>query len=173
MSKHDKQFYNVLSAVMGVLVTVAIVLLAAARLIANQTQVPDTYSDPEYVTEVVDNIKPFARVAVAGQDNSALAIAQPAAAAAAAPAVAVPKDGHELYEAACKACHGSGLAGAQKAGDRAAWGPRLAQGKATLYEHALRGYTGKTGVMPAKGARTDLSDDLIKQGVDYLTSLAQ
>jgi cytochrome c5 len=172
VSKHDKQFYNILSVVMGVLITVTIVLLAAARLIANQTQVPGTYSDPEYVAEVSDNIRPFARVAIAGQDNSALAIAQPAAAAA-APAMAVPKDGHELYETACKACHGAGLAGAPKAGDRAAWGPRLAQGKATLYEHALKGYTGKTGVMPAKGARTDLSDDLVKQGVDYLASLAQ
>ena len=87
--------------------------------------------------------------------------------------MAVPKDGHELYETACKACHGAGLAGAPKAGDRAAWGPRLAQGKAALYEHAIKGYTGKTGVMPAKGARTDLSDDLIKQGVDYLASLAR
>jgi cytochrome c5 len=87
--------------------------------------------------------------------------------------VAAPKDGRELYETACKACHGAGLAGAPKAGDRAAWGPRLAQGKATLYEHALKGYTGKAGVMPAKGARTDLSDDLVKQGVDYLASLAQ
>ncbi len=173
MSKQDKHFYNIISVVIGGLVTVAIVLLAAARLIANQTQVPGTYTDPEYVAEVVDNIKPLARVAVAGQDNSALAIAQPAATAAAAPATAVPKDGQALYEAACKACHGAGLAGAPKAGDRAAWGPRLAQGKATLYEHALKGYTGKTGVMPAKGARTDLSDDLIKQGVDYLTSLAQ
>ena len=174
MSKHDQQFYNILSIVMGVLITVTIVLLAAARLIANQTQVPGTYSDPEYIAEVTENIKPFARVAIAGRDNSAMAIAQPAAtAAAAAPALALPKDGHELYEATCKACHGAGLAGAPKAGDRAAWGPRLAQGKATLYEHALKGFTGKTGVMLPKGGRVDLSDDLIKQGVDYLASLAQ
>jgi cytochrome c5 len=173
VSKHDKQFYNILSVVMGMLVTVTIVLLAAARLIANQTQVPGAYSDPEYVAAVADNIRPFARVAIAGQDNSALAIAQAAATAAAAPAVAAPKDGMELYEAACKACHDAGLAGAPKTGDKAAWGPRLAQGKALLYEHAINGFTGKTGVMPAKGARTDLSDDLIKQGVDYMASLAR
>ena len=64
-------------------------------------------------------------------------------------------------------------AGAPKAGDKAAWGPRIAEGKATLYQHALNGYTGKTGIMPAKGGRTDLPDDLIKQGVDYMVSLAQ
>ena len=65
------------------------------------------------------------------------------------------------------------LAGAPKAGDKSAWGPRIAEGKATLYQHALNGYSGKTGVMPAKGGRTDLPDDLIKQGVDYMVSLAQ
>ena len=45
--------------------------------------------------------------------------------------------------------------------------------KPTLYQHALGGYQGKTGVMPAKGGRTDLPDDIVKQGVDYLVSLAQ
>ena len=138
MSKHDKQFYNILSVVMGVLITVTIVLLAAARLIANQTQVPGTYSDPEYVAEVSDNIRPFARVAIAGQDNSALAIAQPAAATAAAPSHGGAEGRPRALRAACKACHGAGLAGAPKTGDRAAWGPRLAQGKATLYEQRSR-----------------------------------
>jgi cytochrome c5 len=43
----------------------------------------------------------------------------------------------------------------------------------TLYEHALKGYTGKDGAMPAKGGRTDLNDDLIKAGVDYLVAQAK
>jgi cytochrome c5 len=60
-----------------------------------------------------------------------------------------------------------------KAGNKASWAPRIAEGKATLYEHALKGYQGKSGVMPAKGARADLSDDLIKQGVDYMVQIAQ
>ena len=45
----------------------------------------------------------------------------------------------------------AGIAGAPKVGDKAAWGPRIAQGKETLYNHAIQGFTGKTGVMPAKG----------------------
>jgi cytochrome c5 len=101
-----------------------------------------------------------------------MAIKAPAGAGPAV-ALAVPKDGHDLYESLCKTCHGTGLAGAPKSGDKSVWGPRIAEGKPTLYQHALSGYTGKTGVMPAKGGRTDLSDDLIKQGVDYLVSLAQ
>jgi cytochrome c5 len=101
-----------------------------------------------------------------------MAIKAPAGAGAEV-ALPVPKTGAELFQAVCSTCHATGLAGAPKAGDKAAWGPRIAEGKATLYQHALNGYTGKTGIMPAKGGRTDLPDDLIKQGVDYMVSLAQ
>ena len=172
MSKQDTHFLNVFSVVIGLLVAVALVLFAVARIIGNHTQVAQVHTDPSYVAELAKNIQPPERVAVAGQDNSALKIEAPAGAAA-APALAVPKDGKELFESVCKACHGAGIAGAPKAGDKAAWGPRIAQGKATLYEHAIKGFQGKAGVMPAKGARTDLGDDLVKQGVDYLISLAQ
>jgi cytochrome c5 len=96
-----------------------------------------------------------------------------AAAQGPAVALAVPGDGPALYEAVCHTCHATGLVGAPKFGDRAAWAPRIAKGKATLYEHALKGYTGTAGVMPAKGGRTDLTDDLIKAGVDYLVSKGQ
>jgi cytochrome c5 len=68
-------------------------------------------------------------------------------------------------------CHEQGVAGAPKAGDRAVWAPRIAQGKATLYEHAVKGFTGKTGIMPPKGGRTDISDELIHQAVDHLIAL--
>ena len=84
----------------------------------------------------------------------------------------VPENGEEVYEAACKACHAPAVAsavGAPPVGDAAAWRPRIAQGKATLYEHALKGFTGPTGkVMPAKGGRTDLSDELITQAVEHM-----
>jgi cytochrome c5 len=62
--------------------------------------------------------------------------------------------------------------GAPAAGNAAAWAPRAAKGKATLYEHALKGFksTSPAG-MPAKGGRTDLSDELIKQAVDHLLAM--
>ena len=86
-------------------------------------------------------------------------------------AAALPADGTAAYETACSACHGAGIAGAPKVGDKAAWGPRIAQGKDTLYNHALQGFNGKTGVMPAKGGRADWPDDLIKQAVDHMVEL--
>jgi cytochrome c5 len=171
VNKNDSQFVNVFSLVIGVLMSVALALLFLAREVAARTEGQHAYSDPAYVASVLERVQPVGQEAVAGQDNSALAIKAPAGAAATA--LTVPKDGKALFEAVCSVCHGAGIAGAPKAGDKAAWGARIAEGKATLYQHALQGYTGKTGAMPAKGGRTDLPDDLIKQGVDYMVSLAQ
>jgi cytochrome c5 len=90
-----------------------------------------------------------------------------------APAAAMPKSGTELYEQTCSVCHAQGIAGAPKAGDKAAWGPRVAQGKATLYEHAVKGFQGTSGVMPPKGGRMDAPDELVKQAVDHLAEMAR
>jgi len=171
VSKHDTHFINNFSVIIGGLIVVALVIFALARVVAGHTQVAETYADPIYVASVEERIKPVARVAVAGADNSALKIEAPAQATAVA--LVVPKDGPALYEAVCKTCHATGLVGAPKFGDHAAWAPRIAQGKPTLYEHALKGYAGKAGVMPPKGGRSDLSDDLIKSGVDYLVLKGQ
>lgn len=79
-------------------------------------------------------------------------------------------DGQKTYQAACFACHGTGAAGAPKLGDKANWKPRIAAGNKTLYEHAIKGYKGKKGFMPAKGGRADLSDDAVKAAVDYMVA---
>ena len=170
MSKHDSHFYTTTSIVIGILVAVAIALYMVARLAGGRTQELVVYADPQYRASVEERIRPLVRVAIAGRDNSALIIqgfVQPIAVA-----LPAPKDGPALYEAACKTCHLTGLAGAPKLGDRANWAPRIAQGNATLYLHAIGGFTGKAGVMPAKGGRTDLDDNLIKAGVDYMVSQA-
>jgi cytochrome c5 len=166
VSKQDSHFFNIFSMVIGVLMVVAIVLFALARVIGNATQVPETYADKSYLQGVEERIQPMVRVAIAGQDNSALAIK--GLAQTIEIKLEVPKDGPGLYDAVCKTCHETGLAGAPKTGDRGAWGPRVAQGTPLMYEHAIKGYTGKAGAMPAKGGRTDLNDELIKAGVDYL-----
>lgn len=85
------------------------------------------------------------------------------AAASVVAVVAKAKSGEEVYNGACVACHGVGIAGAPKTGDKALWSPRVAQGVSVLYEHAIKGYKG----MPAKGGQAGLSDDEVKAGVDY------
>ncbi|MFM7461521.1 MAG: c-type cytochrome [Burkholderiales bacterium] len=76
--------------------------------------------------------------------------------------------GDSVYKAACSACHTAGVAGAPKSGDKAAWAPRIAQGKETLYKHSIGGFQGKMGVMPAKGGNASLSDADVKAAVDYM-----
>jgi len=170
VSKQDSQFFNIFSLVLGILIVIAILLFALARSVGKDTQSAHVLTDPKYLAEVESNLT-TGRVAVAGRDNSALAIV-PAAGAVVA-GLAVPTDGPGVYEQVCGACHLNGIAGAPKSDDRAAWAPRIAQGKDTLYKHAIEGYTGKQGVMPAKGGRSDLSDDLVKAAVDYMVSKTQ
>lgn len=89
-------------------------------------------------------------------------------AAAAAPA-AGKADGKKIYETTCVACHAAGVAGAPKAGDKAAWAPRLKTGMNALYASALKG----KNAMPPKGGNNALADAEVKAAVDYLTGLAK
>jgi len=66
-----------------------------------------------------------------------------------------------------------GIAGAPKLGEQAIWAPRIAKGMETLFLHALQGFQGETGVMPAKGAQMQLPDEDVKAAVTYMVSQAQ
>ncbi|MCG3201998.1 MAG: hypothetical protein NFCOHLIN_01870 [Gammaproteobacteria bacterium] len=104
--------------------------------------------------------------------------AEAAAPAAEAPAAATAAadsggKGKQIYDTVCMACHAGGIAGAPKFGDKAAWEPRIAQGMDLLHEHSIKGYTGKTGMMPPKGGRTDLPDADVMAAVDYMVSAAK
>jgi len=78
--------------------------------------------------------------------------------------------GEQVYQTACNACHGTGIVGSPKFGDKQAWKSRVAQGMETLFSHALNGFQGKTGVMPPKGGSVHLPDDDIKAAVAYMVS---
>ncbi|HKE94308.1 MAG TPA: c-type cytochrome [Povalibacter sp.] len=160
---HDKKFFNTFLLVLGVLILIALGIWVLARNIGGERQTENVHADPAMQAAVNDRIAPVAKVAVSGQDNSALAPAKPEAAAPA-------KDlgGEEVFNMACVVCHGAGVAGAPKFGDKAAWGPRIAQGAETLHKHALQGFQGQSGVMPPKGGRADLSDQSIMNAVDYM-----
>ena len=104
--------------------------------------------------------------AVVASTASVPLAAAPAATVSAPPAPAAKVDGKKIFESTCSVCHGAGIAGAPKVGDKAAWAPRLATGIDTLYKVAL---TGK-GAMPPKGGNKDLSDAEVKATVDYMVA---
>lgn len=104
---------------------------------------------------------------------ASVASAPPATPAVAPASAAVSADaGKALFNSTCVACHGAGIAGAPKFADKAAWAPRIKQGNTVLYEHALKGFQGKTGMMPPKGGAT-ASDDEVKAAVDFMTAAAK
>ncbi len=80
-----------------------------------------------------------------------------------------PRDGATVYNSVCMACHASGAAGAPKAGDKAAWAPRIATGTAAL----IKSVTNGKNAMPAKGGSPDLTDGEIKAAVEHLVNLSK
>lgn len=162
MAKPDRHFMNVFSAVLGILIAIALLLIGVSRLVDSGPKGARDIEDPLMQAEAHERIKPFGQVAVAGTDSPSLAIEAPPAPAA--------TDGKTTYETACVVCHGAGIAGAPKVGDKAVWAPRIAQGLSTLEKHAIEGFQGKAGMMPAKGGRLDLSDELVKATVAHMVA---
>lgn len=97
--------------------------------------------------------------------------AAPAAPEASAPATASAGDlakGEQVFNANCVSCHGAGVMGAPKLGDKAAWEPRIAKGKDSVYTNALNGVK----LMPPKGGNASLKDEDVKAAVDFMISKA-
>jgi cytochrome c5 len=111
-------------------------------------------------------------------DAEAPAAEAPAAEAAASEtgggaAVASTDLGKGVFNKTCALCHASGVAGAPIPGHKDDWAPRIAQGMDTLYKHALEGFTGDKGMMPARGGAANLPDDDVKAAVDHMVALSQ
>lgn len=81
--------------------------------------------------------------------------------------------GKSVYDKVCALCHAAGVSGAPKPGDKADWAPRIAQGDGLLYKHALEGFTGAKGLMPARGTGANLSDDEVKAAVRYMVDASR
>jgi cytochrome c5 len=111
-----------------------------------------------------------AAIAAANSGAAAAPAAAPAAPAAAPAAGTASNDpGQKLFAAVCSACHGAGIAGAPKFGDKAAWAPHIAKGLDTLYDHAIHGIQEGAAVMPPKGG-SNASDDDVKAAVRYMVN---
>ena len=85
-----------------------------------------------------------------------------------AAAMGAAGSGQTVYTSTCAMCHAAGITGAPKPGDKEDWKPRIAQGKDTLYKHAIGGFQGKKGMMPPKGGNTSIADADVKAAVDYM-----
>jgi cytochrome c oxidase subunit 4 len=86
---------------------------------------------------------------------------RPPAPGAAAPDAA---SGERVYASVCIVCHGGGLGGAPRTGDKAAWLKRAEQGVNGLVDHAVNGFKG----MPPKGGHPELSEQDVRNAIGYM-----
>ena len=90
-------------------------------------------------------------------------------AAASAPAgQSAAANGEAVFNKLCIACHAANSAfpNSPKITHNDEWAPRLAQGRATLVQHAIQGF--KT--MPARGGDANLSDADVEAAVVYMAN---
>lgn len=79
-----------------------------------------------------------------------------------------PVDGESVYDQACAACHDAGIAGAPVIGEFDDWVERIEKGLDVLVGHAINGFQGNLGVMPARGGNPALSDEAVAAAVEYM-----
>ncbi|MGA8262501.1 MAG: c-type cytochrome [Arenicellales bacterium] len=162
----DAQFANIFGIMIGSLVVIAILLIILAKVVSSGVNQSSVSADVRNA-QVAKQLEPVGQITI-GQE--------PASSESTAPAAGQQTQavsGEAVYKGTCIACHGTGAAGAPVFGNAQAWAPHIAKGIETLYQHALHGFQGKSGVMPPKGGNSSLTDAQVKAGVDYMVHAAQ
>lgn len=157
--------------VIAFLMAVTLCLILFAIYLHNSQ--PHTIN-PVEVQRTEARISPTGEVFAGTTGAAQQAAADQAAKAAAASQVAYggTLDGAVIYGNLCAGCHKAGVGGAPML-TAAGLGARAGKGKDTLHKHAIEGYQGTVGVMPAKGGNPALSDAQVHAAVDYIVGLAK
>ena len=171
MRNHDLVFLKHFSQVIAILVGITIALILLGMYINSQLE-PEPNPVAERMT--AERLRPVGGVYAGSTGAAAQAAAKAAAAAAAAGQVAYDGtlDGSGIYANLCGAWHTSGAGGAPKL-EKAAWAARIAQGMDTLNKHAIEGFQGSAGIMPAKGGNPSLTDEQVVATVQWMVDNLQ
>ncbi len=76
------------------------------------------------------------------------------------------RNGKEVVDAVCSACHATGKDGAPRIGDETAWSGRASQGLTALTQHAIQGIR----QMPAHGGNPGVTDFEIERAISYMVN---
>ncbi len=166
MRNFDLEFLKKFSLMLVFLSVLSLGLIVAARMISHSLPY-DVADNVAQRTEA--RIAPIGAVYAGSTGAAAAAAAASAAAASASAQVAYggTLDGAVIFDGLCTGCHGSGAGGAPMM-VQAQWTARIAQGMDTLHKHAIEGYTGSAGLMPAKGGNPALTDEQVSATVDWM-----
>jgi len=159
----DLVFLKHFSQVIAILVGITIALIFLGHYINGLKPVEPNKAA---IAATKARIQPVGAV-YAGATGAAAQAAAAAEASKGAVAFEGTLDGSVIFGGVCTGCHGTGALGAPVL-DKAAWAPRIAQGVDTLHKHAIEGYKGAAGQMPAKGGMAALSDEQVKATVDWM-----
>ncbi len=162
----EKRYAKNVSIILGIGI---VLMLFIFLLVGHHRDIPDRVRLDRGAllgtgSSVAERIRPVAQVNVASAETQR----EPVKTAAAAPSAG--RDGQQVYQATCVACHGAGIAGAPKLGDKSQWAKHIAKGLGTLYTSAVNGVQGSTGAMPPKGGNPALSDAEVRAAVDYMVA---
>lgn len=156
-------------AVVPLLTLLTSLLFSATALAAKTTKEvsPEVLGERSTFSDraVRERIAPAGKVCVEGKECPGAATAVVAAPAADAGAATGPRSGEDIANASCAGCHGAGLMGAPKIGNKGDWAPRLAQGMDTVLKHAVDGYK----AMPPKGTCATCSEADIKAAIAFMS----
>ena len=170
MSKEqDKIFFRNFSLALGFIAVIMVVFFVVAQFAASTDETDDA--------KVAEVTKPVGQVTAVGDEAEEMMEEATEEMVADTPAggEASGDVGETVYKGLCVNCHGIAAMASMipQTGDSDAWGARIEQGIDTLYDHALNGFTGNMGMMPARGSNPALTDDEVKAAVDYMVSQAQ
>lgn len=147
---HDKNFVGTFLGILLFLVAFAVAISFLARSVSAKAE-----RDEGALARLQERIKPVGQVIT--DEKMLLAAAPPAAARA-------PMTGEQIVGKVCSACHGTGVLGAPKIGDKGEWGKRKAVGLAALVASAIKGKNS----MPPRGGDASLSDDEMKAAIQEM-----
>lgn len=156
-ANHDSSFVKTFLGVLGGLVTLTLIIAVVVHFLGAMAP------DPKEEDAVAKKLE--ARIAPLGTEITDPAALMKVSAAAAH----VPLTGEQIVSQVCSACHGAGVLGAPKIGDKSAWSARKAAdgGVAGLAASAIKGKNS----MPPRGGNPDLTDDEIKSAVEQMLKL--
>ncbi|MSP98158.1 MAG: cytochrome c5 family protein [Betaproteobacteria bacterium] len=140
----------VITILLAFIVPIIIIVMLAVLVTSNPH--PDSDSPGMAPDKVTERIKPVADVVLGAPGGGGQAL----------------RTGEEIYKGVCLACHGAGVAGAPKFGDKAAWAPILRAGQKSLVQLAIKG----KGPMPPRGGAADLTDLEVERAVVYMANAA-